>query len=120
MAKSMLIVSRTAPWSGLAAREALDIALAGGAYDLPLAMLFMDDGVFQLLKDQQPGALEMKDLGANLKALPMFGVSDLFVCAASLEERGLTPEQLALEAPVLLRPDALASLFHRFEEVITL
>ena len=30
MAKSMLLISRQAPWSGPGAREALDIALAGG------------------------------------------------------------------------------------------
>ena len=31
MAKSLLIISRQSPWSGPAAREALDIVLAGGA-----------------------------------------------------------------------------------------
>ena len=31
MSKSLLIISRQAPWSGPGAREALDIALAGGA-----------------------------------------------------------------------------------------
>ena len=41
MAKSMLLISRQAPWSGPGAREALDIALAGGAFDLPLALLFL-------------------------------------------------------------------------------
>ena len=44
MSKSMLIISRQAPWAGPAAREALDIALAGGAFDLPLAMLFLVSG----------------------------------------------------------------------------
>lgn len=119
MARSVLIVTRAAPWSGLDAREALDIALAGGAYDLPLAMLFMDDGVYQLLGDQQPKALELKDQGANLKALPLFGVSELFVCGSSLEERGIGTGQLALEAVVL--PEAeLPLVFNRFDEVITL
>jgi hypothetical protein len=54
MAKSLLIISRQAPWNGPSAREALDIALAGGAFDLPLGMLFLDDGVFQLAPDQHP------------------------------------------------------------------
>lgn len=44
MAKSLLIISRQAPWAGPSAREALDIALAGGAFDLPISMLFLDDG----------------------------------------------------------------------------
>ena len=37
MARSMLLISRQAPWAGPAAREALDLALAGGAFDLPAA-----------------------------------------------------------------------------------
>jgi tRNA 2-thiouridine synthesizing protein C len=119
MARSLLMVSRRAPWAGLAAREALDIALAGGAYELPLAMLFMDDGVFQLVKGQAPQALEQKNLGANLQALPLFGIDALYVCAASLAERGLAPEQLALDVNVLPVGD-LAPLFNRFDEVITL
>ncbi|WP_019332608.1 DsrE family protein, partial [Pseudomonas syringae] len=52
MPRSLLIVSRQSPWSGPGAREALDIALAGGAFDLPVGLLFLDDGVFQLLPQQ--------------------------------------------------------------------
>lgn len=60
MSTSLLIISRQAPWSGLTAREALDIVLAGGAFDLPMGLLFMDDGVFQLVPDQQSSAIEQK------------------------------------------------------------
>jgi tRNA 2-thiouridine synthesizing protein C len=83
MAKSLLIISRQAPWSGPGAREALDIVLAGGAFDLPIGLLFLDDGVFQLAAKQDAKALQQKDLSANLQALPMFGVEELFVCADS-------------------------------------
>jgi tRNA 2-thiouridine synthesizing protein C len=82
-------------------------------------MLFLDDGVFQLLGDQQPGVLELKDLGANLKALPLFGVSALFACASSLRTRGIDPDVLALEVS-LLAPEDLPPLLNRFDEVITL
>jgi tRNA 2-thiouridine synthesizing protein C len=119
VAKSLLIISRQAPWSGPSAREALDIALAGGAFDLPLGMLFMDDGVFQLAAAQQPASLQLKDLAANLQALPMFGVEELFVCAHSVAERGLDPASLSL--PVELLDDAaLAALIGRFDQVVTL
>ena len=119
VAKSLLIISRQAPWSGPSAREALDIALAGGAFDLPLGMLFMDDGVFQLAAAQQPASLQLKDLAANLQALPMFGVEELFVCAHSVAERGLDPASLSL--PVELLDDAaLAALIGRFDQVVRL
>ena len=39
MAKSLLIISRQSPWSGPGAREALDIVLAGGAFDLRIGLL---------------------------------------------------------------------------------
>ena len=119
MAKSLLIVSRGAPWSGMTAREALDIALAGGAYDLPMGMLFMDDGVFQLVEGQRPEAVKQKNLAANLQALPLFGVDGLFVCAASLAERGIDASQVTLPAAITA-PEGLSALFNQFDEVITL
>ncbi|MFK4072511.1 sulfurtransferase complex subunit TusC [Ectopseudomonas khazarica] len=118
MSKSLLIISRQAPWSGPGAREALDIALAGGAFDLPIGMLFLDDGVFQLNQGQQPGALQQKDLGANLQALPMFGVEDLYASERSLAERGLAGNELNL-AVQRLDDSALTTLLDRYDQVIT-
>lgn len=94
--KPLLLISRSAPWSSLAARESLDIALAGGAFDLPVSMLWQGDGVYQLLDGQLPDSLQQKNLQAQLASLPMFGVEQLFVCRRSLEQRGLTVEQLAI------------------------
>ncbi len=120
MAKSLLIISRQAPWSGLSAREALDIALAGGAYDLPVGLLFLDDGVFQLVPDQSAGQLQQKDLTANLKALEIFGVEDLFVCATSLMERGMRPKDLNVDPIGLLDDNAISALIDRYDQVITI
>ena len=117
--KSMLIISRQAPWTGPNAREALDIALAGGAFDLPLGMLFLDDGVFQLVAAQQPTTLQQKDLTANLQALPLFGVESLYASARSLQERGLDSAALNLTVEVL-DDSALTALIDRFDQVLTL
>lgn len=119
MSQSLLIISRQAPWSGPGAREALDIALAGGAFDLPIGMLFLDDGVFQLSRAQQPASLQQKDLSANLQALPMFGVEALYASQRSLHERGLHDLTLSLAAEVL-DDVALTALIERYDQVITL
>ncbi|MDZ5603936.1 sulfurtransferase complex subunit TusC [Pseudomonas sp. RP23018S] len=119
MAKSMLVISRQSPWSGPTAREALDIALAGGAFDLELAVLFLDDGVFQLAAEQQPAALEQKNLTANLQALPMFGVDQLFACQSSLAQRGIDAATLTLAVDIL-EGAALRALINRFDHVVTL
>jgi len=117
MSQSLLIISRQAPWSGPGAREALDIALAGGAFDLPVGMLFLDDGVLQLAVGQAPQAVQQKDLTANLQALPMFGVESLYACAQSLALRGLSETSLDVER---LDSAALRALIDRYDQVITL
>ncbi|MBW1249380.1 sulfurtransferase complex subunit TusC [Pseudomonas tolaasii] len=116
MAKSLLIISRQAPWSGPGAREALDIVLAGGAFDLPIGLLFMDDGVFQLAANQAPKALQQKDLSANLQALELFGVEDVFACRHSLDERGLVTPASAQP----LNSEDIATLIDRYDQVVTL
>lgn len=118
MAKSLLLVNRQAPWSGLAAREMLDIALAGGAFDLPVGMLFLDDGVLQLQTGQLSEQIEQKDVCANLQALPLFGIEALFVCARSLQERGMHDTPLALKAQ-LLNSRQIRDLFSQYDQVIT-
>ncbi|MFI8482784.1 sulfurtransferase complex subunit TusC [Pseudomonas sp. NPDC078700] len=117
--KSLLIINRQAPWSGPGAREVLDIALAGGAFDLPIAMLFLDDGALQLKPQQQSKALQQKDLSANLQALPLFGVESLYVSARSLQERGLPQDSISLPAEVL-NDTELRALIERYDNVVTI
>ncbi|CRM28738.1 MULTISPECIES: sulfurtransferase complex subunit TusC [Pseudomonas] len=116
MAKSLLIISRQAPWSGPSAREALDIVLAGGAFDLPIGLLFLDDGVFQLARHQDARAVQQKDLSANLQALGLFGIDDVFACGHSLSARGLAPPDNAQA----LDSQAISRLIDRYDQVITL
>lgn len=117
--KSLLIVSRAAPWTGMAARETLDLALSGGAFDLPISLLWQDDGVYQLLADQQPAQLEQKDLQANIQALPLFGVEQLYVCAASLQQRQLEASALLPDIE-LLAGEQLKALLASHDQVLML
>ncbi|TFY95075.1 sulfurtransferase complex subunit TusC [Pseudomonas nabeulensis] len=116
MSKSLLVISRQAPWSGPSAREALDIVLAGGAFDLPIGLLFMDDGVFQLAPHQDAKAVQQKDLSANLQALELFGIDDVFASSQSLTERGLTSPSSTQP----LNDEEISQLIDRYDQVITL
>lgn len=116
--KSLLIISRQPP-AHLAAREALDVALAAAAFGVPTAMIFMGDGVLQLMKGQDAARIDSKSLAANLQALPVFGVEELFACAHSMKDRGLSPERCLLPArPV--ESAQIASLIELYDQVVTL
>ncbi|PHX38385.1 sulfur relay protein TusC, partial [Pseudomonas sp. NZIPFR-PS5] len=93
---------------------------AGGAFDLPVAMLFMDDGVLQLATAQNASQVQQKDLSANLQALSMFGVEDLFACRTSLNQRGMPPTGLSVEPLQVLDDPQIAALIDRYDQVITI
>jgi len=117
--KSLLMVSRSAPWSGSGAREALEIVLSAAAFELPTALLFLDDGLFQLVAGQQAHCLQQKDLTAHLKALPLFGVTGCYAAKASLTERGLKQSQCDVTVQ-WLDDKQIAELFSRYDTIITL
>lgn len=118
MSKSLLLICQSSPWSGVTARESLDIALAGGAFDLPVSMLWLGDGVWQLQAGQQPDLLEQKNLQAQLAALPLFGIEKLYVCASSLTRRGLDSTQLAL-AVEPLQQEQIGALLRQQQQVLS-
>lgn len=89
-----LMLMRSAPYADYSAREGLDAALAFAAFDRPMALLFLDDGVFQLCGGQQPATGKCQE--KMLSALPIYGIEDIFVHETSLQVRGLTLEDLSL------------------------
>ncbi len=97
MPKNLLFVSRHAPYGQSIAREALDALLGAAAYGQNLSLLFMDDGVFQLLKRQNPSKLPQKSLAASLPVLPLYEVENIFVHCESLRERAIHRDALVFD-----------------------
>lgn len=116
----LLIVLQHAPYSSAQANEALDLALAGGTFDQRVALLFIEDGVYQLMSEQAPDAAQQKNLEKMLNALSFYGVNTLAVESHSLFERDLHPEKhinpkLNLE---LLNAKSIQALYDRSKTVI--
>jgi tRNA 2-thiouridine synthesizing protein C len=99
--KQLLFVFRHAPYGSTLAREGLEAALAAGAYGQQPSVLFLDDGVWQLLADQNGQPLSAKTHQAMLGALPLYDVDHLYVDAPSLCARGIEPSTLNLAVTCL-------------------
>lgn len=117
-AKKLLFVSRKAPYGSSIARDALDALLAASAYGQDISVLFLGDGVFQLIADQNPDKIGMKSLSASLPALPLYDVDKIFVQESALAERGLESENLALSAEPLSN-EAIAELMESQEAIVS-
>lgn len=88
--KKLTFISRSAPYGRDSANLCLDMALASAVFEQNVNYIFLDDGIFQLLKGQDGAAINSKTLGSALETLELYGIENVSVDKQSLSERGLT------------------------------
>ncbi len=99
--KRFLFVNRKAPHGTVYALESLETVLISAAFDQDVSVVFIDDGVFQLKKDQDTTGVNMKNFAKTFRALDGYDVERLYVEKESLEGRGLTQDDLIVDVEVL-------------------
>jgi tRNA 2-thiouridine synthesizing protein C len=92
--KKFMYLNRRAPYGTIYAWESLEVVLIGAAFDQEVSLMFVDDGVYQLVKGSDPSGIEMKNFTPTYRTLGDYGVRHMFVDKASLEARGLTQDDL--------------------------
>jgi tRNA 2-thiouridine synthesizing protein C len=115
--RSTLAVVRYAPYGNSLARVAIDVTLANAAFDQPVELLFMGDGVLQLLPDQDAAALERKNLGRLLASLPLYGIEQVYVDAEAAARYRVDLEQAPVAAVPLEAP-ALRALLRKHDHLL--
>lgn len=94
MAKKFMYLNRKAPYGTIYALESLEVVLIGAAFDQDVSLAFIGDGVYQLTKGQKTDAIGQKNFSPVYTALGDYDVNKIFVEKESLEERGLTADDL--------------------------
>lgn len=115
--EKVIVLLRKAPYGSVYSAEAFRTIMGIGVFEMDICVLFVDDGVFALLKDQNPGKLDMKPLGDGFPMLPEFGVNRFVVHRESLIERGLNPDDLVVDAEIV-DGDDLGSIFAEYQRVL--
>lgn len=115
--KSLLLVLRSSPYGNGLARAAVDLALAAAAFEQDVSLLFMDDGIWQLLPGQESEHAPGKNIARLLDSLPLYDVETFYVEAASLESRCLQPQQLSGNTHVLDAVE-LPAFVESFDQVL--
>ena len=99
--KKFLYINRRAPHGSIYAHEALEVVLIGAAFDQDVSLAFIDDGVYQLKKNQDTSDINTKNFSKTYGALEMYDVEKLFVEKESLEQRGLSEDDLMVDVKIL-------------------
>ena len=92
--KRFLYMNRKAPHGSVYALESLEVVLIGAAFEQDVSLAFVDDGVYQLMLNQDTAGIGSKNFSPTFKALGDYDISKIYVEAESLEARGLTREDL--------------------------
>ena len=92
--KKFMYLNRRAPYGTIYAWESLEVVLIGAAFDQEVSLMFVDDGVYQLVKGSDTSESDMKNFMPTYRTLGDYGVRHMFVDKASLEARGLTQDDL--------------------------
>ena len=94
-------VMREAPHGTIYTYEGLEMILIMAAYDQDISVAFIDDGVYALKKGQNTEDIEIKGFAKTFGALEGYDVEKLYVDQISLEERGLTEDDLVVDVEIL-------------------
>jgi tRNA 2-thiouridine synthesizing protein C len=92
--KQFLYLNRKAPYGTIYAWESLEVVLIGAAFDQQVSLVFLDDGVYQLTKNQDTTGIGMKNFSPTYRTLGDYEVKSIYVDADSLAARGLTADDL--------------------------
>jgi tRNA 2-thiouridine synthesizing protein C len=117
--KTVSIISRQAPYGSNRAHQSLDIALAAAVFEQTVNYIFMGDGVYQLLGNQNATSIQSKTLVNALETLDLYGIESIFVDSQSLRERNLTPKDLSLKTSIVSR-DEIAIIVRASDSVFNL
>ena len=115
--KTLLVIVRQPPYGSSLARASLDTAFAAAALEQPVSLLFLGDGVLQLLSDQHSEAIGVKNIGRLLASLPLYDIESVYIDAVAAARYRLGTDDLVL--PVTpLDPAAMRGLINASDHVI--
>ena len=114
----LLILITKRPYHSIASQEGLDVILAASVF-AECSVLFLSDGILQLLPDQKANDTKIKVFTRGYAALPDYGVEQFYCLSSDLEKWSLDNKKLLLE-PISLLPSEIDSLIRSFDKVLNL
>lgn len=100
--KKIAFVFTTMPHGNASGREGLDALLATSAITEEISVFFISDGVCQILANQKTNEILARDYISTFKILPLYDIDKIYLCADSLQERGISEHSNWVVSPQIL------------------
>ena len=115
--KSLLVVVRHSPYGSSLARTSLEVALSSATFDQQVGLLFMGDGVLQLLSEQDSSTLGVRNIAKLMASFPLFELDQLFADETALAMYRLE-EQALPQNLQRLDDDAMRQLLVHYDHIL--
>lgn len=92
--KKFMYLNRKAPYGTVYALESLEVVLIAAAFEQDVSLAFIDDGVYQIVNGQGTDGIGMKNFSNTYHALGDYEINKLYVSQESLDERGLSADDI--------------------------
>ncbi|SMS01418.1 Intracellular sulfur oxidation protein DsrF [Vibrio mangrovi] len=96
----------------------MDALLAASAYCEDIAVLFVGDGVLQLLQGQETDNILCKNYAPMLKLLDLYDIDQVFASQDALAERGLAQADLVIPV-TLVQNKAITEILHQADKILS-
>ena len=110
--KKFMFVNRKAPYGTIYALESLEVVLITATFDQDVSLVFIDDGVYELVKGQDTQAIGIKNHSKTYRALEGYDVEALVRRRGGRPRMGSAPAQVV---PVRIDPELRAAVAARAE-----
>ncbi len=87
----------SSPHGRASGREGVDALLAASAYTEEICVVFLGEGVYQLLSGQSAQSTKLKDYAPMFKLFELYDIEQVYVCQDSLDERGLSCSDMMID-----------------------
>ena len=77
--KKFMYVNRKSPYGTIYALESLEVVLISAAFDQDVSLTFTDDGVYQLMKNQNTDGIGMKKFSSTYSALGDYEIKKILL-----------------------------------------
>ena len=127
--KKVMVTVRRAPHGSIYVQESIEVMFIFATYDMDLSVVFLDDGVLALHKNQDTQQLGIKGFMASLGALVDWDVDKVYVDRQSLKDRNISEDAIVAigkeedtDAPILpkvLNSDEIAELMKDQHSIVS-
>jgi tRNA 2-thiouridine synthesizing protein C len=115
--KSLLIICQQAPYGSDDALAAMDVAMSFAAFEQSVSILFKNDGVWQLLPEQQSASHQSKRLPHIMQSFELYGLEAVYADNAALEKREMLAQECSIPVQAIDSVE-MTALLHAHDSIM--